>query len=179
MVFSEGTAEWGSGWRPPIQDSLMCYTYTHRERSAAECHRRLPYVIKIARCPGLGPQRAFPIIFTQSLFYFRYLRRNFSKNPQGRSSRAASRTRQSDDLGAWRWPVLRRLARRRIAQLCVDALGVVVVDIVGQQAPQMLLSKHAGPIVPRSAHASWIGSRGAGHFFLLGMSRRSSGSQTP
>jgi hypothetical protein len=51
----------------------------------------------------------------------------------------AADTREPYNSGLRRRPSLHRSARRRISQLGVDALGVVVGDIVVQQAVQMLL----------------------------------------
>ncbi len=51
-------------------------------------------------------------------------------------------TRQAGDSGVRRRPSLSRPTCRCILQLRVNALGVVVGDIVVEQAPQMLLAEH-------------------------------------
>jgi hypothetical protein len=50
-------------------DSLMCYDRTDRERSAAECHRRLPRE-KMGPAVWAEVHSGLSIFFTQVLFYF-------------------------------------------------------------------------------------------------------------
>jgi hypothetical protein len=58
----------------------MCYNYIYRERPAAECHRRLPYV-------GMGPavwaqvHSGLSLFFTQAFFYFPHGRRQLEAPP--------------------------------------------------------------------------------------------------
>ena len=69
---------------------------------------------------------------------------------EGRSSRfppdvsmvKTADARESNDLGTGRWPILNRSACRRVPQLRVDALDVVVGHGVSEQTPQMSLVDH-------------------------------------
>ena len=76
-------------------------------------------------------------------------------------------SRQSDDSGIERGAVLRRSARWRIPQLCVDPIVVVVVDVLSQETSQVSLVEHdlviqqftsnrpdpalRGPVLPRTS----------------------------
>ena len=51
----------------------------------------------------------------------------------------ATDTRQSGDLGLRRWSMLGASAHRRILQLGVDSVGVVVVDVFAEEVSKMIL----------------------------------------
>jgi hypothetical protein len=51
----------------------------------------------------------------------------------------ATDSRQSNDLGLRRWSMLGGSARRRILQLGVDAVVVVVIDIFPKKASKVVL----------------------------------------
>ena len=52
-----------------------------------------------------------------------------------------SDTRQSDDRGIYRRTTLDLATDRRVSKLCVNAISIVVADVVAHQAPQMRLVK--------------------------------------
>jgi len=51
----------------------------------------------------------------------------------------ATDSRQSNDLGLRRWSMLGGSANRRILQLGVDSVGIVVVDVFAEEASKVVL----------------------------------------
>jgi len=50
----------------------------------------------------------------------------------------ATDSRQSNDLGLRRWSMLGGAAHRRILQLGVDSVGVVVVDVLAEKVSKVI-----------------------------------------
>ncbi len=72
----------------------------------------------------------------------------------------ATDSRQSNDLGLRRWSMLGGAAHRRILQLGVDTVCVVVVDVFADKALQVLLVQddHVVEKLPASAPNPSLGN---------------------
>ena len=94
----------------------------------------------------------------------------------------SSHAREANDAGAIRRPGIGGSPGWRIAERGVDALGVVVIDVLLKQVPQMVFAEHdhvieklppnasdeafSRPVLPRLRNAVRLGKRYVNPMFL-------------